>query len=246
MLQHSRMPFGKRKESPAMLKMPFAPVAVLVALLSSVPTANSQDPPGNGIYAIKSGDYREDGGFVGSLTYPLPNAQQAFVSLARDSGTAVAELKILDESRKNVFLHLTNGIVSGNTIRFQYLTAHPYGPDLPVAWVDYTVTNHTGSLSISGSITSSPVCCDIPYLFAHEDGRTSFVPSLTIRFSGRVELCWNSVSNQNYQVQYHPDVIGASWSDLGPAVQGDGSTHCVTDDLIAGQTRRFYRLVSWP
>jgi len=227
-------------------KMAFAPPASLIALLATMATANSQGPPGSGMYGIQSGSYRQDGGFVGSIDYPLPNAEQAFVSLVTDPRSGLAELSFLDQHRKAVFLRLTNGILSGNSIRFQYLTTHPYGADLPPAWVDYTVTNQAGSLAISGSMTSPPVCCDIPYLFAHSDVRTSLVPILSLRVVSGVELCWNSASNQNYQVQYHSNLLGSFWVDLGPPVRGDGALTCVTDAAVPEQPRRFYRLVTWP
>src|SRR4029453_3838252 len=119
---------------------------------------------------------------------------QAFVSLVIGPGAAAAELTFLDRRQQAVFLRLTNGIVSGNTIRFHYMTEHPYGPPLPSARVDYVVTNAAGRLWISGSITSAPVCCDIPYTFEHQDVLATFVPALSIRVAGEVELCWRSAS----------------------------------------------------
>jgi hypothetical protein len=228
-----------------MFKTGFTTSASLIALLATITTAISQDPPRSGIYQIQSGSYREAGGFGGSLTYQLPSLNQAFVSLMIVSGGGAAELEFLDRNQQGVFRQLTNGTVSGNIIRFQYVTVHPYGPTLPPAWVDYTVTNAAGCLWISGSITSAPVCCDIPYLFEHQDVRATSAPVLSIRVS-QVEMCWCSVSNQNYQVQYQSDLTQHVWTNLGGPVQVNGTTNCVVDSVALGQPQRFYRIITLP
>src|SRR5664279_3307107 len=135
--------------------------AAFVAIL--VATACSADEPMSGTYQIQSGTYRVMGGAVGTLSYILPNQSQAYVSLWIGSGTGPAALTFLDASLHTSLPPLTNGTVSGNTIVFQYVTRGPLSSQ-EVAWVDYTVTSSAGHLWISGSITSAPACCDIPYL----------------------------------------------------------------------------------
>jgi hypothetical protein len=75
--------------------------------------------------------------------------------------------------------------------------------------------------------------------------RTNFnvpYPTATIRVS-QVEVCWNSVSNLLYQVQYLSDLTTNQWANLGPPVAGTGHD-CVTDAVSA--EKRFYRVILLP
>jgi hypothetical protein len=64
---------------------------------------------------------------------------------------------------------------------------------------------------------------------------------LTIRAS-QVELCWNSISNLTYQVQYRSDLTTNLWTSLVNCVQGNGATSCIFDPVVVGQPQRFYRV----
>jgi hypothetical protein len=66
-------------------------------------------------------------------------------------------------------------------------------------------------------------------------------PLVTIRAS-QVEVCWNSVSNLTYQVQYRSDLTTNVWTSLVDCVRSTGSTSCVFDPVVAGQPQRFYRV----
>jgi hypothetical protein len=56
-----------------------------------------------------------------------------------------------------------------------------------------------------------------------------------------VDICWQGLSNQIYQVQYSSTLTTNSWVNLGNPIVGNGA-NCVTD--IARDTeRRFYRIV---
>ena len=217
-----------------------------LALAASV-TLMAQDPPRSGTYRVQSGTYEETGGFVGFLSYSLPNSAQTFVSLTVAASNRTAELKFLDNNRQHIFfVRLTNGIVSGDRIRFQYMTSHPYGSDLPPAWVDYTITNAAGHLWISGSITSGPVCCDIPYRFEHSQVKAEFIPALSIRALNGIEVCWTSATNQNCQVQFSTDPNRQAWTDLGGPIRCNGATNCLTDIVVPGRSQGFYRVVTLP
>jgi hypothetical protein len=65
---------------------------------------------------------------------------------------------------------------------------------------------------------------------------------LTIRVS-QVEVCWNSRSNDTYQVQYRSDLTTNTWSPLIQCVPGNVSTTCIQDAVLLGQPQRFYRVV---
>ncbi len=229
-----------------MFKTGFSAVAPVIVFLATIARVMSQDPPRSGTYQIQSGSYREDGGFIASVTYELPSSRHAFVRLMIGHAGDAAELSFLDQEQHAVFPHLTNGIVVGNTIQFQYVTEHPYGLGGIPAWVDYTVANTAGYLWISGSITSAPVCCDIPYLFEHRDVGAAFLPSLTIRGGRELQLSWESASNQTYQVQCLTDLAEFGWSNLGPPVPGNGTTNYVLDTVEPGNRQKFYRIVTLP
>jgi hypothetical protein len=48
-------------------------------------------------------------------------------------------------------------------------------------------------------------------------------PLLTIR-SSQVEVCWNSISNLTYQVQYRSDLTTNLWTSLGDCIRSTNST----------------------
>jgi hypothetical protein len=66
-------------------------------------------------------------------------------------------------------------------------------------------------------------------------------PLVTIRAS-QVEVCWNSISNVTYQVQYRSDLTTNVWTSLGDCIRSTNSTSCVYDPIVMGQPQRFYRV----
>jgi hypothetical protein len=73
----------------------------------------------------------------------------------------------------------------------------------------------------------------------------SLAPQVSIR-SSQVEVCWNSLSNRMYQVQYRLNLMTNGWADLGSPISGNGSMNCITDAIAVGQTQRFYQVVLLP
>jgi hypothetical protein len=67
-------------------------------------------------------------------------------------------------------------------------------------------------------------------------------PRVTIRAS-QIEVCWNSISNLTYQVQYRSDLTTNVWTSLVDCVHSTGSTSCIIDPVAVGQSQRFYRAV---
>jgi hypothetical protein len=59
-----------------------------------------------------------------------------------------------------------------------------------------------------------------------------------------VEICWNSRSNKNYQVEYRSAQTTNIWVPLGGPVSGNGGTNCVSD--TEGDIIRFYRIRQLP
>jgi hypothetical protein len=112
---------------------------------------------------------------------------------------------------------------------------------------DYTVTNAVSSISLHGHVMLSfeHPCNDCPYAFVHLDVRAERVPALVVRVS-EVELCWDTASDQFYQVQYNSDLTTNTWTDLGTPIEGDGSTRCIQDRLADGSEKRIYRVILAP
>ncbi len=59
-----------------------------------------------------------------------------------------------------------------------------------------------------------------------------------------LELSWASYLGLAYQVQYRTNLGSGNWVNLGPPVQGNGTTNRVHDVLGRAQPAAFYRLVS--
>ena len=58
-------------------------------------------------------------------------------------------------------------------------------------------------------------------------------PLVTIRAS-QVEVCWNSISNLTYQVQYRSDLTTNLWTSLGDCIRSTDSTSCISDPDCRG------------
>jgi hypothetical protein len=65
-------------------------------------------------------------------------------------------------------------------------------------------------------------------------------PILTIQHC--VQLCWYTVTNVPYQLQYST-ALDKNWYPLGGVVTGSDSIYCVSDVIPPGQPQRFYRLM---
>ncbi len=69
-------------------------------------------------------------------------------------------------------------------------------------------------------------------------------PTVNVQISC-VDVCWNSLSNLTYQVQYRSDLTTNQWVNLGSPVPGTGTDMCITD-TIKDQPKKFYRVVETP
>lgn len=61
----------------------------------------------------------------------------------------------------------------------------------------------------------------------------------------RIDVCWDSILNRNYQVQYRSDMTNPLWVNLGNIVSGTGGQTCVVDEIGSG-TQRVYRVLKLP
>ncbi len=227
---------------------------LLLASVFSVDVAKSQTPPQTGLYQIISGTYTECCGLAGESRSALPNDQQSFLKLTVDSQGQTAAMTLLGKDMKTVFsvfvcppgspaaLAFDQGVLVSNRIEF---VSGPGDPDANATW-DYSVSRSGGALQLDGMLrTLQGFCLDVPDRFTHSNVVAVLMPSATIRVS-EVEICWDTLTNMTYQVQYRSALTTNAWMDLGTPVPGDGSTNCVTDPVPAGQPRRFYRVITVP
>lgn len=72
-------------------------------------------------------------------------------------------------------------------------------------------------------------------------------PTLSICVSGAgVELCWTSMTNGMYQVEYSSDPTTNSWTALGDQISAVDCTTCQYDAVPSTQPQRFYRVSKLP
>ena len=220
--------------------------AFFAALFCGTTPVRLEAQPTKSTYQISSGTYSVFGGLGGSVVYPLPSDEQAFIVLTVDSVSGSARVEIVGRDSSSPFLVLTNGVVTGNQLRFHSTGSVTSGVPAIVT-VDYWVTNNADSLALNGSTSLSYAypCNDCEDAFVHRDVQASLMPLLSIRIS-EVELCWSAASNQTYQVQYSSNLRTNKWTDLGPPVQGDGLDHCTQDKVAVGDGNRLYRVMLLP
>jgi hypothetical protein len=230
-------------------------LAVSMSVLA-VPAARGQSEPRSGLFQITSGRYEGCCGFSPIPNVePLPRDAQAFVELTIDRQRNVAELRFLGRDMRTVFQKppdgpqsgftyaFTNGMVFPDHIQFGELPT-PSGSDLVQSY--YVVTNSTDTLRIDGWVhLPCPGCSDWLTHFSHVAVLAIAVPTLAIRVS-EVEVCWNTTSNRNYQLQFRSALTTNAWTDLGVPVEGNGSTICVANKVPLGQSQRFYRVLTLP
>jgi hypothetical protein len=67
----------------------------------------------------------------------------------------------------------------------------------------------------------------------------------TVGTNGQVQLTFNALPGQNYQVQFKVSLRDAQWTPLGGIMPGTGSPLTVSDNIF-GSSQRFYRLLALP
>lgn len=86
---------------------------------------------------------------------------------------------------------------------------------------------------------------DIPLDVAVDFVRLTTTDTVTASIKvASVQVCWESLPNRSYQVQYRSELTTNMWTDFGAVVQGNGTTNCVSDTV--GDPTRFYRVVTVP
>ena len=156
-------------------------------------------------------------------------------------------------------VNLTTGNLPGpgNTRQFDYVfpftTPFLYDPAVGNLVLDLQIEANGSALTfdtVSGDSAIGRVFSFGSSTAATGELRASLVtqltfeppPQVTIRPS-QVEVCWNSISNLTYQVQYRSDLTTNLWTPLGDCILSTNSTSCVNDPIVLGQPQRSYRVV---
>ena len=106
-----------------------------------------------------------------------------------------------------------------------------------------TVEGNPTAREIVNTTSSNGVTADFVAPFVQVTQFTFEPPPLVTLRASQVEVCWNSISNLTYQVQYRSDLTTNVWTSLVDCVRSVGSTSCIFDPVLLGQPQRFYRAV---
>ena len=146
----------------------------------------------------------------------------------------------------------------GNTRQFdivhRFTTPFLYDPAAGNLLLDYQISGSSGTAIRRDAVTGNPTVNSViafgsatattaddsrvplPIQFTFESP-----PVVAIRLS-QVEVCWNSISNLTYQVQYRSDLTTNLWTSLVNCVRSTGAMTCIYDPIVVGQPQRFYRV----
>ena len=150
----------------------------------------------------------------------------------------------------------------GNTRQFDIVfpctTPFLYDPAAGNLLLDTQLSGNGGSITLDtvvGTVVENPTAREIVNSTSSNAVTAEFVapavqvtqftfeppPRVTARVS-QVEVCWNSISNLTYQVQYCSELTTNVWTPLVDCVRSVGSTSCIFDPVVVGQPQRFYRV----
>src|SRR4029453_1012789 len=105
-----------------------------------------------------------------------------------------------------------------------------------------TVEGNPTPREIVNTTSSNGVTADSVALFVQVTQFTFQPPPLVTIRASQVDVCWNSISNLTYQVQYRSDLTTNVWTSLGGWMRSAHSTGFVFDPIVVGQPQRFYRV----
>lgn len=230
-------------------------LAAILAVGLAIQAACAQGLPASGMYQVISGRHILCCGIGGPLTQRLPSKSCAFIELTVDPQLNRAQMRLLAQDMHTVLqipanpsgdeftYSFTNGIVFPDHIRF----GSPFVPPAPnLSYSGFVISNSVDTISLNGTVILPCVgCADVPTQFQHTNVAAVLMPLAAIRVS-EVEVCWNTTSNRTYQVQYCSALATNVWTDLGPAVAGNGVLNCLADKVPLGRPQRYYRVLTLP
>jgi len=146
----------------------------------------------------------------------------------------------------------------GNTRQFDQLfpfsTPFLYDPTAGNLVVDLQIFQGQGQAIRFDAVLGSPVVKDA---FASGNSTATIgqfgeapvaqltfepAPLVAIRTS-QVEVCWESVSNATYRVEWQSDTTQSTWTPLVDCIRSSGARTCIQDPTTPGAARRFYRVI---
>jgi hypothetical protein len=180
---------------------------------------------------------------------PTPGQFGNFFGLYLESSTNILDLQTFDYEGSEYHYQLSG-------------VSYPTGVPRTKAWHQFSIqsTAEAVSFSIDGiTVYTGPggipfdlirlgvygsVAASSPYFDDFQVSATpAEAPRVAIRVS-QIEVCWNSLTNNLYQVQYRSDLTTNTWVDLGAPIQGTGRQDCITDAVVG--LSRFYRVLALP
>lgn len=102
----------------------------------------------------------------------------------------------------------------------------------------------TNSITVRVTDNGTPSLSDAKTYSVFVSGLPQFAGA-TAGINGQIQLSFNTLLGQAYQVQFKNDLGDAGWTTLGGIIPGTGSTLTASDDMT-GSSRRYYRLLALP
>lgn len=146
----------------------------------------------------------------------------------------------------------------GNTRQFDivypFTTPFLYDPAKGNLVLDFQVTEGHGEALRFDAVTGSPVVKNVFTIGSSTAQNGQFgvafvaqftfepIPLVSIRPS-QVEICWSSVPNATYRVEYRSELSDSDWTPVVACVRSTDSTTCIQDPVVQGAPRRFYRVI---
>jgi hypothetical protein len=126
-----------------------------------------------------------------------------------------------------VFTHLPTD--TQTNIRWEYHKIYVTGTGLD----EIRFTSTSGTYNDAGPVIDDISVSPLPDTY------------LAVRVS-QVELCWNSLSNFTYQLQYRSMLTTNLWLPFGGPVLGIDGVICTNDTVVPGELQKYYRVIRVP
>jgi hypothetical protein len=159
--------------------------------------------------------------FEGTLVLTTSNMPGAGNTRHFDIVTTLTTPFLYDPAAGNLLLDVQISGGGGTSIRWDAITGNPS--------VRLLYANGSATVGSFGNVAVTQ--------FTFEPA-----PVVTICPS-QVEVCWQSISNATYRVEWQSEVSGGIWTPLADCVRSTDVTTCIQDALTPGTPRKFYRVV---
>lgn len=163
--------------------------------------------------------------------------------------TAISD-KLVHAGQTVAFIASATDAESAYQILTYSLSNAPAGASLNPASgaFSWTTTNTlvpgTNILTVRVTDNGTPPLSDAETFAVIVAPRPQFT-STTAQLNGQIQLTFNTLPGQNYQVQFKTNLTDAAWSSLGSPIPGSGNPITTSDDSNGSQ-QKFYRLIALP